>query len=312
MTLPAAFADMHAALTNPNARGNFNEDDIERLFQAVYLALGYQHVGQDILGKRKGASGIPDVLLTNSDDSIQVVVELKKPTEALEQHTDQLVRYMRELKAPFGILSNGTHLWLYQRSGQAVDLSGAFTVADLAADTGVLDSLRKQTIEPTDPEQVKQLLEHAKTEGLILADVTSLASQQFLNTFTLEPSRPFGEVVRAMQNLLEHLLPTSPFVQGAFDFWQKTYARELSSDDIPKPWQPFLNSTSKHAITRFTYALETSYLLAARLMLAKAIQDHDADKRIVRCHWQIVLAMCYQPASTRARASSSQLPTSAP
>lgn len=131
MTLPAAFADMHAALTNPNARGNFNEDDIERLFQPVYLALGYANIGQDILGKRKGASGIPDVLLTNSDESIQVVVELKKPAEDLANHTEQLRRYMLELNAPFGILSNGTHLWLYQRSGQAVDRIQALTVEDL-------------------------------------------------------------------------------------------------------------------------------------------------------------------------------------
>lgn len=83
-----------------------------------------------------------------------------------------------------------------------------------------------------------------------------------------------------MQALLEQLLPTSDFVQGAFDFWQKTYARELSGDDIPDLWKPLLTSNSKDAITRFTYALETSYLLAARLMLAKAIQDHDQDERI--------------------------------
>jgi hypothetical protein len=32
VTLPAAFADMNAALTNPNAKGSFIEDNIKCLF----------------------------------------------------------------------------------------------------------------------------------------------------------------------------------------------------------------------------------------------------------------------------------------
>jgi hypothetical protein len=72
---------LEAALTElSKVKDGFNEDDIERLFQNVYLELGYKTVGRDILGKRKSKkSGIPDVRLLNSDDSIQVIVELKKP-----------------------------------------------------------------------------------------------------------------------------------------------------------------------------------------------------------------------------------------
>ena len=36
-----------------NVKDSFNEDDIERLFQSVYLELGYSTVGRDILGKRE-------------------------------------------------------------------------------------------------------------------------------------------------------------------------------------------------------------------------------------------------------------------
>jgi hypothetical protein len=72
---------LEAVLTElSKVKDGFNEDDIERLFQNVYLELGYKTVGRDILGKRKSKkSGIPDVRLLNSDDSIQVIVELKKP-----------------------------------------------------------------------------------------------------------------------------------------------------------------------------------------------------------------------------------------
>jgi hypothetical protein len=79
---------LEAALTElGDVKDTFNEDDIERLFQSVYLELGYTTVGRDILGKRKSKkSGIPDVRLLNSDDSIQVIVELKKPSENLSDH----------------------------------------------------------------------------------------------------------------------------------------------------------------------------------------------------------------------------------
>ena len=128
----------------------YNEDDVERLFQPVYEGLGYLTIGRDILGKRKGKSGIPDVRLANSDDSVQVIVELKKPRESLSDHENQLIRYVRDLKAPYGMLSNGKEVWLYERSGLSVDRTAQHAVGDLAEDATVLEALRKRTVEPTD------------------------------------------------------------------------------------------------------------------------------------------------------------------
>ena len=66
-----------------------SEDELEKLFQAsgFYQALGYAHVGRDIRAKRGGAAGIPDVFLLNEDESIQVVLEFKRPSVELEGHT---------------------------------------------------------------------------------------------------------------------------------------------------------------------------------------------------------------------------------
>jgi hypothetical protein len=48
-----------AALTElSKVKDTFNEDDIERLFQSVYLELGYKTVGRDILGKRKSKKAV--------------------------------------------------------------------------------------------------------------------------------------------------------------------------------------------------------------------------------------------------------------
>ena len=279
LELQAAFADMRAAV-----RDGLNEDDVERLFQPIYVALGYTNVGRDILGKRKGKSGVPDVRLANSDDSVQVIVELKKPAEELSDHEGQLIRYVRDLKAPYGLLSNGRELWLYSRSGMAVDRTAQHAVAALAEDAAALEALRKRTVEPTDFAQVKARFTEAKQEGLVLVAIGSLQSEQFLNTFALAPGRPFGDLVEATQKILDDLLQRSDFARGTYDFWKKTYARELSSQDVPGVWKPFLERTTKESIYRFTYALETSYLLAARLILAKAIQDHDRGGRISSKH----------------------------
>jgi type I restriction-modification system DNA methylase subunit len=265
-------------------KDSFNEDDIERLFQGVYLELGYTTVGRDILGKRKSKkSGIPDVRLLNSDDSIQVVVELKKPAENLSDHENQLFAYMRDLKSPYGLLSNGRELWLYKREGLNVRLVAKYTAQDLAADATSLEPFRKQHLEATDFKQVKTRFEEAKREGLVLTDVESVQAEQFLNTFDLTPGSPFGELVAKTQTLLGELIGSSDFVTGAYDFWKKTYARD-PGDDIPKVWREFLTTTGREDVYRFMFALETAYLLTARLILAKGIQDHDRDSRISTDH----------------------------
>lgn len=276
---------LEAALTElGNVKDTFNEDDIERLFQSVYLELGYTTVGRDILGKRKSKkSGIPDVRLLNSDDSIQVVVELKKPIENLSDHEDQLFAYMRDLKAPYGLLSNGKSLWLYEREGLNVRLISKHAAHDLAVDPKPLEPLRKQHLEPTDFKQVKARFEEAKREGLVLTDIESVQAEQFLNTFDLTLGSPFGELVARTQTLLGELLESSDFVSGAYDFWKKTYARD-PGDELPKVWKEFLTTTGREDVYRFMFSLETAYLLTARLILAKAIQDHDREDRISTDH----------------------------
>jgi len=136
---------MHAAL-----REGMNEDDIERLFGDAYLALGYHQPAKDILGKRKSKSGIPDVRLLNSDESIQVIVELKKLSETLAEHEPQLFRYMRDLKARYGLLSNGADVWVYKRNGLALEPIVRTTAAALGEDAAPLVPLAN----PRDSEKV--------------------------------------------------------------------------------------------------------------------------------------------------------------
>lgn len=268
-----------------------SEDEVERLLEPIYQALGYRTWGRDLRGKRRGSSGIPDVLLLNNDDSVQVVVEVKRATEDLRHHEDQLIGYVRSLKAPFGLLTNGRVFWLYRRSGVAVDALGRYDTDSLARDASALASLEKQSVEPTNFAQVETHLQNAKREGLELKEVEGLPSQQFLHTFSMAPDKagtlpdsPFAELLRATQDLLVSLEGTSGFVEGSFDFWKKVYARDLASNDAPQIWTPFLSTGAKDDLYRFMFSLETAYILVARLILAKAVQDHDRQGRIVTQH----------------------------
>lgn len=53
---------------------------------------------------------------------------------------------------------------------------------------------------------------------------------------------------------------------------------------MPKAWGKFPVDISKEGLQRFFFTLETAYLLTARLILAKAIQDPDREGRISTKH----------------------------
>jgi len=121
--LVASLEALERALDRP-----LTEDEIERLFNPIYHSLGYTTPGQDIRGKRSGESGIPDVVLLNSDGSFNVVIELKNPNEVLSSHEPQIQEYLRELRPAWGLLSNGREFRLYRR-GRALPVAEVITVA---------------------------------------------------------------------------------------------------------------------------------------------------------------------------------------
>lgn len=267
-----------------NVRAPMNEDDVERLFQPVYEALDYRVVGKEILGKRPGRSGIPDVRLVNEDGSIQCVVELKRPAEDLADHVSQLTGYLDDLKAPYGLLSNGSDVWVFQRQRQSISRILATTAAALAEQPEAVLQLSKQSVDLLELAQIRERLESAVEEGLELTDIAGLPAEHFFQTFRLFPDSAIGALVAASKCLLTELLERSSFVSGAYEFWSKTYARELSKDDVPTSWKPFLQDSSERDVSLLSYALETAYLLTARLMLAKVIQDHDRAGRLTNRH----------------------------
>lgn len=264
-----------------DTKPNMPEDEVEHLLNPLYAELGYEQTGRDIRRKKRGRSGIPDVLLLNSDDSIQVVVEVKRPSEILTEHENQVKRYMTELKAPYGILTNGTGFRFYKRDNLSIDCILAQSTNTLASSANVFEPLQKKTLELTDYQTVKSSIQGIDT--LTLHHVGELASDEFLHIFSLEAGSPFTELVSTTLELLNLLKEQSGFVSGSYEFWSKIYARKLEASDAPTLWKNsgivFLNT--EEGLKRFSFALETAYTLIARLMLAKAIEDHDPQGKIV-------------------------------
>lgn len=263
---------------------NLTEDEIEKLFVPVYEALDYQQAGLDIKGKPRGRAGFPDVLLLDSVEGLPsdvfVVVELKRPSEDLERHANQLFKYLNELNAPWGLLSNGYEIRIYQRTGKAIDKAGQFSIEDLASSPEPLIPLAKRFLQVNNFKQVEERVKAARESGMTLLEIEDVSSARFIQTFALEANTPFGEVVGATQELLTELLGQSKFVDGSYDFWKRLYARELSEDDVPKVWLPFLKTKNREDIYRFMFSLETAYTLTARLILAKAVEDQDRERHL--------------------------------
>ena len=267
-----------------------SEDELEKLFQAsgFYQALGYAHVGRDIRAKRGGAAGIPDVFLLNEDESVQVVLEFKRPSVELEGHSDQLLAYANELRPRYALLTNGRAFWLYRRQERQWVLSGKYSLDALAKDPTPLLALAKETLDLQDPAHVLSRLALSRNDLIPLTDPDSEGGRQFIHAFGLskedgEPARdlgelgPFGWLVFRTYRLAQVLEGRSRFFDGAYSFWKKAYARK--PERVPKTWEVF--GATGEELLRLMFALETAYTLTARLILAKAVQDHGDGKVLV-------------------------------
>lgn len=174
------------------------EDEVERLFNPIYHALGYTSPGQDIRGKRSGESGVPDVVLLNSDGSFNVVVELKNPTEVLTSHELQIREYMRELRPTWGLLSNGTEFCFYRR-GRVLPIGEVITLDSLREDPTPLLNLTKQTFNLEDLDVIATRFRDYSEHSLQPITLNDIASRFFLESLVFRKV-PFS------QNWSQHCL----------------------------------------------------------------------------------------------------------
>jgi hypothetical protein len=249
-----------------------SERDVETAFlqEGFFTQLGYEGIGHDMRSEWKLPDDRrPDYATLNDNQAVTAVYEFKNPDEDLSGHETQLFHYTKELKAEYGVLLNGREFRLFRRDNGSHTRLSTLNLADATqSDARELSVLEKPRWDTTDPDLVRQYI--GKLEPLSLE--RELGREEFFETFRLEEGSPFAELVTSAMDLLQELRDEreAKFVEGAYDFWDASYASE--PDEIPDSWEPFING--KQSLRDFMFCLETGHALLARLLLAKASEDH--------------------------------------
>ncbi|MFC5133886.1 MULTISPECIES: Eco57I restriction-modification methylase domain-containing protein [Haloferacaceae] len=254
--------------------GDMSERDVENLFleTGFYDALGYEGTGTDIRSEfTLPDNRRPDYITLDTNEAVTAVYEFKTTGRDLDGHEDQLFHYIDNLRAEYGVLTNGNELRLYRRGEDSpiAEVSLGSVAESDARD--LFSALQKREFDLTDPDDVNQFL--ADLDPIPLDQQAELGQEHFFDTFRLEADSPFANLVTGMMDLLHELRDEqeAKFVKGAYDFWEATYADE--PDEVPDSWEPFTDGTQ--SLRDFMFCLESGHALLARLLLAKATEDHE-------------------------------------
>jgi type I restriction-modification system DNA methylase subunit len=251
---------------------NMTEKDVENAFlnENFYTHLGYKGTGHDLRSEwTLPDDRRPDYVTLDNNESVTVVYEFKTTGRDLAPHEDQLFHYVDELKADYGVLTNGQEFRLYKRDGHTRMAGFSLSEATESDAVSVGHALEKPEWDITDPQSVDEFLTRLDEVELD----TELGREHFFDTFRLEENSPFADLVTAMMDLLVELRDEreAKFVKGAYDFWEASYASE--PDETPDSWEPFIGG--QHTLRDFMFCLESGHALLARVLLAKATEDNN-------------------------------------
>jgi len=252
---------------------DMSEKDVENAFlqEGFFTHLGYDGAGHDLKSEWSLSDNKrPDYVTLDDNDSVTAVYEFKSSGRDLKPHTDQLFHYVTQLKADYGILTNGQQFLFYsRRDGETPQIDLSLATVTKSQSRNLTSALQKPKWDITDPESVQDFFDRLDEVELD----SELGREHFFETFRLEEGSPFANLVTGMMDLLEELRDEqeAKFVKGAYDFWEATYAS--APENVPKSWEPFIDG--KQSLRDFMFCIESSHALLARLLLAKATEDHE-------------------------------------
>jgi len=106
-----------------------SEREVELMFlnQGFFRILGYEDVGNTLRSEYTLPNGgqVDFVTIGRGDrirDSQRVIYEFKAPDKTLSRHEAQLFRYMNDIAANYGVLTNGGSLRLYSNKPTGPEL----------------------------------------------------------------------------------------------------------------------------------------------------------------------------------------------
>jgi serine/threonine protein kinase len=269
---------------------DINEREVvTRSFMKLFPALGYVNPGEDVYLELQQA----DVVLKGFDRRNIAVIEFKRPNRSPEEGFAQLnERYVPTLEPNVGVLCNGRKLWVYTRVGKSlvyppyqVNLKDA-TVEDAER---VNYWLGRRHLDLTNLSDFEKAVREIAQSAMPVRGSTEPGGQEFLKQFTLRKATSFADLVVAMHRALPTMLEVSNFTKGAYTFWRRIYAREQKKDTIPAVWKSLLSRSSqgresttssengkdREEVYQLMFAIESSYAVLSRLLLARAMENHE-------------------------------------
>ncbi|MFB6144873.1 MAG: Eco57I restriction-modification methylase domain-containing protein, partial [Candidatus Nanohaloarchaea archaeon] len=241
--------------------------------------LGYNE--QDIKVEKSDERGKrTDIHCTDEYGNVSFVVEFKKPNVDVgkSKHKEQLVdRYMKPLKADFGILYNGLKVVAYRREG----LNSEHLFTKRADDLGdkakeIIKFAEKPDYSLTKIDNVREYFEKFDEQEEKLELVEESAREHFFENFKLEKNSSFENLLISTIDLFQQMKGENQFLDSAFRFWKESYAKK--PEEVPSSWENIMERTDlsgKSDLYEFMFCLETSYAIFARLIMAKSGEDYD-------------------------------------
>ena len=255
------------------------EAEVEKIYQerGIFSNLGYEGFGIDIFAQRGKSKKRFDLALLGFGGRVRSVIEFKR-ADVAQIHTfrDELYeKYVKPHLALSGVLTNGVELILYVRSdGHFVEQLNFKLLETTEQQAKQLEGwLQKKKVYLDSLDSVLELLRYHRQNPLLLSGTESEPARIFFQVFRLGPESAFGRLVSTLKEMLPKAALASRFTRGSYEFWLKTYARELSFKDIPTTWRDFLAGKTATEISQFSFALETGYTIVSRFLLAKAADD---------------------------------------
>ena len=259
---------------------DISEEDlrVEFVKSGILKELGYKGELEDIRFE-KGIKGKRSDLLAFDDyKNVNFVVEFKKELD-LEQDFVQLwERYVKPLKARYGVLTDGQELVIYERVNSNSELKIRLDLSEVTISQceEIYDWLKKPKIERT---RINEVLSYFKRfdkpeERVNLS--TEISQQYFFDSFELKGDSIFVNLVQKTIGLFDFELERSMFLKSAYKFWKISYAKK--PDKVPENWRRIMDhiglETTEENLLKFMFCLESAYSLFTRLILAKACEDY--------------------------------------
>jgi len=275
----ASFKKLHGKIKSAK---EISEEDLRVAFvkSGILEALGYEGELKDIRFEKGVRGKRSDLLAFDDYQNVVFVVEFKRPNEIdLEQDFTQLwERYVKPLKAQYGVLTDGLELLLYERINSNWERKLRVNLGDvtLSQCEEVYDWLKKPRIERTRIEAVLGYFERFDNPEEKVNLSTEIAQQHFFDGFELKEGSVFVNLVQKTIGLFDFELERSKFLKSAYNFWKISYAKK--PEKVPENWRRIMDGIGLEAneenLFKFMFCLESAYSLFTRLILAKACEDY--------------------------------------